>query len=78
MKIQENLHQEMEAKETTSTKSKQNSFDPKLEEQLRKEGINPDIINEYGDVDFEDGIDDSFTYVSDNYDEYGDDSYYED
>tara|TARA_B100000900_G_scaffold411004_1_gene429864 strand:+ start:1809 stop:1958 length:150 start_codon:yes stop_codon:yes gene_type:complete len=49
-----------------------------LKEQLRKEGINPDMISEYGDVDFEDGIDDSFTYVSDNYDEYGDDSYYED
>ncbi len=65
----------MEEKETTSTKSKQNSFDPKLKEQLRKEGINPDMISEYGDVDFEDGVDDSFTYVSDNYDEYGDDSY---
>tara|TARA_Y100001972_G_C7642695_1_gene322896 strand:+ start:351 stop:461 length:111 start_codon:yes stop_codon:yes gene_type:complete len=33
------------------------------------------MISEYGDVDFEDGVDDSFTYVSDNYDEYGDDSY---
>ena len=65
----------MEAKETTSTKSKQNSFDPKLKEQLRKEGINPDLIGEYGDVDFEDHVDDSFTYVSDNYDEYGDDTY---
>ena len=68
----------MDVKETTSTKSKQKQFDPKLEEQLRKEGINPDIINEYGDVDFEDHVDDSFTYVNDNYDEYGDDSYYED
>ena len=65
----------MEEKETTSTKSKQNSFDPKLKEQLRKEGINPDMISEYGDVDFEDHVDDSFTYVNDNYDEYGDDSY---
>lgn len=64
----------MEANETTSTKSKQNSFDPKLKEQLRKEGINPDMISEYGDVDFEDGVDDSLTY-NDGYDEYGDDSY---
>lgn len=65
----------MDVKEITSTKSKQKQFDPKLEEQLRKEGINPDMISEYGDVDFEDHIDDSFTYVNDNYDEYGDDSY---
>ncbi len=65
----------MEANETISTKSKQNSFDPKLKEQLRKEGINPDLIGEYGDVDFEDGVDDPLTYVNDNYDEYGDDSY---
>lgn len=64
----------MDVNETTSTKSKQNSFDPKLKEQLRKEGINPDMISEYGDVDFEDGIDDPFTY-NDSYDEYGDDSY---
>ena len=39
----------MDVNETTSTKSKQKQFDPKLEEQLRKEGINPDMINEYGD-----------------------------
>ena len=64
----------MEEKETTSIKSKQNKFDPKLKEQLRKEGINPDVISEYGDVDFEDYIDDSLTY-KDNFDEYGDDSY---
>ena len=65
----------MDVNETTSTKSKQKQFDPKLKEQLRKEGINPDMISEYGDVDFEDHVDDSFTYVNDNYDEYGDDSY---
>ena len=64
----------MEEKGITSTKLKQNKFDPKLKEQLRKEGINPDIISEYGDVDFEDYIDDSLTY-KDNFDEYGDDSY---
>ena len=64
----------MDVNEITSTKSKQKQFDPKLKEQLRKEGINPDMISEYGDVDFEDGIDDSFTY-NDSYDEYGDDSY---
>jgi len=44
-------------------------------EELRKQGINPDMIGEYGDVDFEDNIDDSYIYVSDNYDEYGDDEY---
>ena len=42
--------------------------------ELRKQGINPDLISEYGDVDFEDGIDDSLTY-NDGFDEYGDDSY---
>ena len=64
----------MDVNETTSTKSKQKQFDPKLKEQLRKEGINPDMISEYGDVDFEDYVDDSLTY-NDSYDEYGDDSY---
>ncbi len=64
----------MEEKEITSTKSKQKQFDPNLKEELRKEGINPDMISEYGDVDFEDGIDDSLTY-NDSFDEYGDDSY---
>ena len=64
----------MDVNETTSTKSKQKQFDPKLKEQLRKEGINPDMISEYGDVDFEDYVDDSLTY-NDGYDEYGDDSY---
>ena len=64
----------MDVNETTSTKSKQKQFDPKSKEQLRKEGINPDMISEYGDVDFEDHVDDSLTY-NDNFDEYGDDSY---
>ena len=50
----------MDVNETTSTKSKQKQFDPKLKEQLRKEGINPDMISEYGDVDFEDHVDDAF------------------
>ena len=64
----------MDVNETTSTKSKQKQFDPKLKEQLRKEGINPDMISEYGDVDFEDYVDDNLTY-NDSFDEYGDDSY---
>ena len=35
--------------------------------ELRKQGINPDLISEYGGVD-------DLTY-NDNFDEYGDDSY---
>lgn len=50
-------------------------LEQEMREELRKQGINPDMISEYGDVDFEDGVDDSLTYVNDNYDEYGDDSY---
>jgi hypothetical protein len=73
-KTQENLSREMEENETTSTQSKQKHFDPKLKEELLKQGINPDMIGEYGDVEFEDGIDDSLTY-NDGIDEYGDDSY---
>jgi len=65
----------MEANGTSSTKSKQKQSEAKLMEELRKQGINPDMIGEYGDVDFEDNIDDSYIYVSDNYDEYGDDEY---
>ena len=64
----------MEENEITSTPSKQKHFDPKLKKELLKQGINPDMIGEYGDVDFEDGIDDSLTY-NDGIDEYGDDSY---
>ena len=63
----------MEAKEITSTKSKQKPFDPKLKEELIKQGIDLDTINEYGDVDFIDGIDDVSTY-DDSFNECGDDS----
>ena len=73
-KIQDNSSREMEENETTSTQSKQKHFDPKLKEELLKQGINPDTISEYGDVDFEDGVDDPLTY-NDGFDEYGDDSY---
>ena len=63
----------MVAKEITSTKSKQKPFDPKLKEELIKQGIDPDAIDEYGDVDFIDGVDDLPT-PNDIWDEYGDDS----
>ena len=45
-----------------------------MREELRKQGLNPDMISEYGDVDFEDGVDDYYDY-KDNYGEYGEDSY---
>ena len=57
-----------------STKSKQKQLEKDMINELRKQGINPDLISEYGDVDFEDGVDDNLTY-NDNFDEYGDDSY---
>jgi hypothetical protein len=44
-----------------------------LKEELLKQGIDPDAIEDYGDVDFEDGIDDPLTH-NDSWDEYGDDS----
>ena len=56
-------------------KDPKSKIEKEMMEELRKQGINPDMIGEYGDVDFEDGIDDPYTYVSDNYDEYGDDGY---
>lgn len=54
-------------------------FDPKtdaLREQLKKEGINPEMIDDsYGD-EFEDFIDIIVDRkLDDNWDEYGDDSY---
>ena len=73
-KTQENLSQETDVNVTMSTKSKQKQLEKDMMKELRKQGINPDLISEYGDVDFEDGIDDNFTY-NDNFDEYGDDSY---
>ena len=64
----------MEANGTSSTKSKQKQSEAKLMEELRKQGINPDVVN---DIDFEDGVDDyyDYSYTQDNYDEYGDDDY---
>ena len=47
------------------------------EEELRKQGIDTNMINEYGDVDFEDSIDEYFDY-KDSYGEYGEDPYLED
>ena len=38
--------------------------------ELRKQGVNPDIISEYENVSFEDNL-----IYNDNFDEYGDDSY---
>lgn len=60
-------------------KEKEMQFDPKtdaLREQLKKEGINPEMIdNSYGD-EFEDFIDIIVDRkIDDNWDEYGDDSY---
>lgn len=48
-----------------------------LKNELRKQGINPDMIGEYGDVYSEDFIDDYSPHsrVSDSWDEYGDDDY---
>jgi len=69
-KTQENLSQEMDVNVTMPTKSKQKQLEKDMMNELRKQGINPDLISEYGDVDF----DDNLTY-NDNFDEYGDDSY---
>jgi hypothetical protein len=73
-KTQENLSQETDVNVTMPTKSKQKQLEKDMMSELRKQGINPDLISEYGDIDFEDGIDDNLTY-NDNFDEYGDDSY---
>lgn len=73
-KTQENLSQETDVNVTMSTKSKQKQLEKEMMSELRKQGINPDLISEYGDVDFEDDVDDNLTY-NDNFDEYGDDSY---
>lgn len=50
---------------TSSTKSKQKKVEKEMMDELRKQGINPDMISE---------INDDFTY-NDTFDEYGDDSY---
>jgi len=60
-------------------KEEEMHFDPKndaLREQIKKEGINPEMIDDsYGD-EFEDFVDIiSERELNDNWDEYGDDSY---
>ena len=49
-------------------------LEKEMMEELRKQGINPDLINDsYGD-EFEDGVDDYYDY-KDGYGEYGEDEY---
>ena len=60
-------------------KEEEMHFDPKkdaLRDQIKKEGINPEMIDDsYGD-EFEDFVDIiSERELNDNWDEYGDDSY---
>jgi len=57
--------------------SKKNKIEETIRKELIKQGINPDIINEYGDINFEDGVDeyDYISKINDNYSEYGDDDY---
>lgn len=50
-----------------------NKLEQEMKEELRKQGINPDMISEYGDT-FEDGVDDYYDY-KDGYGEYGEDEY---
>lgn len=50
-------------------------LEKEMMEELRKQGINPDLINDsYGD-ELEDGVDEYYNYTKDNTSEYGDDSY---
>jgi hypothetical protein len=58
-------------------KNSKNTMTPDMEKELRKQGINPDFIDNYGDVDFADFDDEYYNYsrVKDNYSEYGDDDY---
>lgn len=56
---------------------KKNQIEETIRKELIRQGINPDVINEYDNLDFEDGIDE-YSYISkisDNYDEYGDSDY---
>lgn len=58
-------------------KKTQKHIQEELDKELRKQGINPDTIGEYGDVYNEDYIDNYNPYsrVNDNWGEYGDDDY---
>jgi len=73
-----NLDQETTVKKHFSMNKKtQKQIKEELDKELRKQGINPDAIGEYGDVYSEDYIDDYNPYsrVNDNWGEYGDDDY---
>lgn len=50
----------------SSSQTPKNKLSKEMEEELRKQGMDTDIINEYGDVDWENG-----------YNEYGDNSHLE-
>ena len=70
----EKIHVNQNQENMSTLQTPKNGLTKAMEEELRKQGIDPNMINEYGDVDWEDHVDEYFDY-KDNYDEYGEDSY---
>ena len=70
----EKTHVNQDQENMSTLQTPKNGLTKEMEKELRKQGIDPNIINEYGDVDWEDNVDEYFNY-KDNYDEYGEDLY---
>ena len=70
----EKIHVNQNQEDMSISQTPKNGLTKEIEKELRKQGIDPNIINEYGDTEWEDGVDEYFDY-KDNYDEYGEDSY---
>ena len=68
----EKTHVNQDQENMSTLQTPKNGLTKEIEKELRKQGIDPSMISEYGDVDWEDGVDEYFNY-KDNYDEYGED-----
>ena len=68
----EKTHVNQDQENMSPLPTPKNGLTKEMEKELRKQGIDPNMISEYGDVDWEDGVDEYFNY-KDNYDEYGED-----
>ena len=68
----EKTHVNQDQENMSTLQTPKNGLTKEMGKELRKQGIDPNMISEYGDVDWEDGVDEYFKY-KDNYDEYGED-----
>ena len=53
----EKTHVNQDQENMSTLQTPKNGLTKEMEKELRKQGIDPNMISEYGDVDWEDGVD---------------------